>query len=48
MEDFEPMTYDEWKTTDPGAEFLGDAEQEESEDSHGASLASRSDDEPVS
>jgi hypothetical protein len=27
-----PMTYDDWKTTDPGAEFLGDAEQEEDGD----------------
>jgi hypothetical protein len=32
MEDFEPMTYDDWKTRDPGAEFLGDAEQEEDGD----------------
>jgi hypothetical protein len=23
------MSYDDWRTTDPGAEFLGDAEQEE-------------------
>ena len=23
------MSYDDWKRTDPGAEFLGDAEQEE-------------------
>jgi hypothetical protein len=32
MEDFEPMTYDDWKTTDPAAEFLGDAEQRDSEE----------------
>jgi hypothetical protein len=32
MENSEPMTtYDDWKTTDPNAEFLGDAEQEDSE-----------------
>jgi len=27
MTDFEAMSYDDWKTTDPGVEFLGSAEQ---------------------